>query len=82
MRALAMRHTAVPTGERDAFRTRARAARLHYTGAGCRYWMYEEAELPGVYVEFFEAPDKDTLVRAHSTTKQPPSRVYVEVDLT
>jgi hypothetical protein len=82
MRALAMRHTAVPTGEREAFRKRADAARSHYAQAGCKYWVFEDDELPGAYVEFFEAPDKATLVRAHSTSKHAPSRLYVEVDLT
>ena len=82
MRALSMRHTAVPSGDRDAFRTRAREASSYYAGAGCRYWVYEDGELPGAFVEFFEAPDKDALTRAHGGTKQPPSRLYVEVDLT
>ncbi len=82
MRALSMRHTVVPASEREAFRTRARAARAHYTGAGCRYWVYEEDQLSDGYVEFFEAADKETLVRAHGATSQPPSRLYLEVDLT
>lgn len=82
MRALSVRHTVVPSDARDDFRTRAREARAHYVGAGCRYWVYEEDALPGAYVEFFEASDKETLVRAHHGTSQPPSRLYVEVDLT
>ena len=82
MRAVSMRHTVVPSGDRDAFRTRSREARTHYTSAGCRYWVYEEDDLHGAYVEFFEAPDKETLEKAHLTAKQPPSRLYIEVDLT
>ena len=82
MRALAMRHSAVPTGDRDAFRARAREAQAQYTGAGCRYWVYEDAELPGAYVEFFEAESKEMLEKANSGAKQPPSRMYLEVDLT
>ena len=77
-----MRHTTVPTSERDAFRKHARETRTHYTDAGCRYWMYEEADLPGAYVEFFESSDKEALVRAHATAAQPAPRLYVEVDLT
>ena len=77
-----MRHTVVPSADRAAFRERAREARTHYTGAGCRYWLYEEDNLPGAYVEFFEGSDKETLAQAHRSTKQPPSRLYVEVDLT
>jgi hypothetical protein len=82
MRALSMRHTVVPTAEREAFRTRSREVKAHYKKAGCNYWLFEEGDLPGAYVEFFEGPDKDTLEKAHSTTKQPPSRLYVELDLT
>jgi len=82
MRAVSMRHTVAPAGDRNAFLARARETQMHYTGAGCRYWLYEEDDLPGAYVEFFEASDKATLERAHKSTKQPPSRLYVEVDLT
>ena len=77
-----MRHTVVPSGDRDAFRKRARETRTHYTGAGCRYWLYEESDLPGAYVEFFEASDAQALARAHDSSTQAPSRLYVEVDLT
>jgi hypothetical protein len=77
-----MRHTVVPSGDREAFRKRALASQAHYTGAGCRYWLYEEDDLPGAFVEFFEASDKETLARAHGTSTQSPSRLYVEVDLT
>ena len=82
MRALSMRHTVVPTAEREAFRSRTRDVRAHYKNAGCNYWLFEEGDLPGAYVEFFEGPDKGTLEKAHSTNKHPPSRVYVEIDLT
>ncbi|HEX7938905.1 MAG TPA: hypothetical protein VF483_07905 [Gemmatimonadaceae bacterium] len=77
-----MRHTVVPVADRDAFRKRASTTRAHYTGAGCRYWIYEEADLPGAYVEFFESSDKDALARAHAGADQPAPRLYVEVDLT
>lgn len=82
MRALSMRHTVVPSGERDAFRKRVHETRTHYAGAGCRYWVYEEEDLRGAYVEFFEAPDKETLAKAHDGSDQPAPRLYVEVDLT
>jgi hypothetical protein len=84
-RAVSMRHTVVPTGNRDEFRAKATATRSHYTGAGCRYWLYEEDQLPGAYVEFFEASDQETLERAHRSAQGGPhasARVYVEVELT
>jgi hypothetical protein len=79
-----MRHTVVPSAERAGFRDRARAARRHYAGAGCSYWLFEEASLPGAYVEFFEGKDRETLVRAHRNAPDPVSdaaRLYVEVEL-
>ena len=80
-----MRQTIVPSHDRDEFRDRARQALAHYSGKGCRYWLFEEASLPGAYVEFFEANDRDTLVQAHRDAPQPvldSARLYVEVDLT
>jgi len=83
-RAVSMRHTAVPSGDREDFRVRARESRAHYANAGCRYWLYEEDQLPGAFVEFFEASDQDTLANAHRGargTAHQSSRVYLEVEL-
>jgi hypothetical protein len=84
-RAISMRQTVVPTGDRDEFLERAGRARTHYSGRGCQYWLFEEATLPGAYVEFFEASDRNTLLAAHSDAPQPileSARMYVEVELT
>ena len=46
--------------------------------------MYEEASLPGAFLEFFEAADPETLARAHAGAPDPvldPNRVYKEVEL-
>lgn len=78
-----MRHTVVPAGERDAFRSRARETLRRYADAGCRYWLYEEDESPGAYVEFYEAADAATLRQAHDAAAADATpRFYVEVDLT
>jgi hypothetical protein len=79
-----MRQTIVPSGERDEFRERARQSQTHYAGKGCQYWLFEEASLPGAYVEFFEANDRETLLRAHRDAPQPvleSARMYIEVEL-
>jgi hypothetical protein len=84
-RAISIRQTIVPSGERDEFRERARQSRSHYSGKGCRYWLFEEASLPGAYVEFFEGNDRDALLAAHREAPQPvleSARMYVEVELT
>lgn len=83
-RAISIRHTIVPSGDRDDFRGRSARSHAHYSGAGCRYWLFEESGLPGAYVEFFEAPDADTLLRAHRSAPDPlvdTARMYIEVDM-
>lgn len=83
-RAVSMRHTVAPAAERGEFRERARRSRQHYLSAGCKYWLFEENGLAGAYVEFFEAPDAETLQRAHRSAPDPivdTARVYAEVDL-
>jgi hypothetical protein len=83
-RAISIRHTIVPSNDRDEFRVRAGKSHAHYSRAGCHYWLFEEAGLPGAYVEFFEAPDPDTLQRAHRSAPVAivdSARMYVEVDL-
>jgi hypothetical protein len=46
--------------------------------------VFEEANLPGAFLEFVEAPDADTLARAHAAAPDPaldPARIYREVEL-
>jgi hypothetical protein len=84
-RAISFRHTVVPLGDKKEFRERARTARAHYSAQGCVYALFEEASLPGAYVEFFEASDRETLLRAHRGAPDPvrdSARMYVEVELT
>jgi hypothetical protein len=84
-RAISIRHTVVPLADRKDFRARARAARAHYAGQGCHYWLFEEASLPGAYVEFFEGKDRESLQNAHRGAPDPvreSARLYVEVELT
>lgn len=85
-RAISIRHTVVPASEKNEFRERARRVLAHYAEKGCHYWLFEESTLPGAYVEFFEANDRDTLLRAHRAAPPPnpvleSARMYVEVDL-
>jgi hypothetical protein len=46
--------------------------------------VFEEAGLPGAFLEFFEAPDAATLASAHASAPDrvlDPARVYHEVEL-
>lgn len=63
-RVLTMQRTAVPLGERKRFLERVVVRRGHYEQAGCRYWVFEETQVPGAFLEFIEAGDERTLVEA------------------
>jgi hypothetical protein len=83
-RALAMQRTIVPAGERKKHLERARMRRTYYQHANCRYWVFEEAGLPGAFIEFVEALDRDTLDTALENAPDrlvDPARVYEEVEL-
>ncbi len=83
-RALTIQRTLVTPGERERFHDQLRRKQDYYTKANCRFWAFEEAELPGAFLEFFEAADAETLARAHASAPEPildPNRVYREVEL-
>jgi hypothetical protein len=83
-RILSIQRTLVTPPDRDRFHERLRRKREYYAKANCRFWAFEEAGLPGAFLEFFEAADADTLRRAHAAAPDPvldPNRVYNEVEL-
>jgi hypothetical protein len=83
-RSLVMQRTIVTPGERDRFFERARQRRAHYASQRCRYWLFEESELPGAFIEFAESEDAAALVAALSAAPEPvidPARLYLEVEL-
>ena len=83
-RALTSQRSVVLGPEREAFLQRLRARRDYYTKAGCNYWVFEEWEMPGAFVEFIEAPDPKRLREAivNAPERGPGSaRIYEEVEL-
>jgi len=83
-RALTVQRTLVTPPERKKFAERLKRNREYYAQANCRYWVFEEAGLPGAFLEFFEAADPQTLARAHASAPErvlDPARVYHEVEL-
>ena len=83
-RALTVQRTLVPPQDRKRYADRIARRREYYAGAGCRFWAFEEAALPGAFLEFFEAPDVATLARAHEHAPDPildAGRMYLEVEL-
>ena len=83
-RALTIQRTLVTPSDRDRFHDKLRKKADYYTKANCRFWVFEEAGLPGAFLEFFEAADAETLSRAHAAAPEQvldPNRVYQEVEL-
>ena len=82
-RALTIQRTLVTPPERERFHERLRRKKAYYATANCKYWVFEEAGLPGAFLEFFEASDAETLARAHAGAPDQvldPNRVYTEVE--
>jgi len=83
-RALTVQRTLVTPPEREKFAQKLQRTHAYYAAAGCRYTVFEEAGLPGAFLEFFEAPDAETLARAHASAPDrvlDPTRIYHEVEL-
>ena len=83
-RALTMQRTLVLPPQRKTFFERLGRKKRYYAEANCRFWVFEEAGLPGAFLEFIEAPDTATLARAQAGSPDPlldPGRVYIEVEI-
>ena len=84
-RALTVQRTLVLPPERKRFFERLSRKKRYYADANCHYWAFEEAGLPGAFLEFIEAPDRETLAQAQAGAPDPlldPGRVYTEVEIT
>ena len=83
-RALTVQRTLVTPQDRKKFAEKLKRNREYYAAANCRYWVFEEASLPGAFLEFYEAADPQTLARAHAAAPErvlDPARIYHEVEL-
>lgn len=83
-RFLTMHRTIVPQSDRKRYVERMRDKREYYARANCRFYVFEEAQLKGAFLEFFEADDLDTLANAHARAPESlvdPARIYREVEL-
>jgi hypothetical protein len=83
-RVLSIHRITVTPAERARYYERLQRKRRHYESAGCKFWVFEEAGLPGAFLECFEAGDAATLTRAHAEAPESvldPNRLYNEVEL-
>jgi len=77
--ALTMNRTIVPTPDRERFLARARALRTHYQSRGCQYWVFEDADIGGAFVEFAEGSDTTTLSDAYASAPVEPLQLGGDV---
>jgi hypothetical protein len=83
-RALTIQRSIVPLSDRKKFMEKLRSRRAYYAAANCRFWVFEETDLAGAFIECIEASDEDTL--ANAIAKAPEqyvdaARIYHEVQL-
>ena len=56
-RVLTIQRAMVPVTERERYMARLRDREAYYKDADCRFWVFEEVGLPGLFIEFTEAGD-------------------------
>jgi hypothetical protein len=82
-RALTIVRSKVARHERDAYFAGLRDRRDRLRAAQCNFWVYEDPGDPGLFIEFTEARDADTLAAAHAAVadSETPAPILTEVDL-
>jgi hypothetical protein len=83
-RSLTIQRSIVPLSERKKYMLKLHARKAYYTGASCKFWVFEETDLAGAFIEFIEAEDPSVLAKA--LAEAPESlvdafRIYQEVEL-
>lgn len=83
-RSLTIQRAMVPAVDRAKYLASLRAKLAHYQSADCRFWVFEEVGLPGLFIEFTEAGDVEQLRAAHAKAPErprDPNRIYTEVEI-
>ena len=82
-RALTIERSKVSRHERDAYFAALRERRGQLKAADCNFWFYEDPGVPGLFFEFTEARDADTLVagRASISEAEDSAPILTEVEL-
>ena len=83
-RALTIHRTIVTPPEREKYFARSRARAEWFKRANCNFWVFEEVNLPGAFIEFTEGPSRAVLTAALAEAPEgggDTGRVYQEVEL-
>jgi hypothetical protein len=83
-RALTVERSKVSRHERDAYFAGLRDRRDRLEAAACNFWVYEDPSAPGLFIEFTEARDTDTLIAGRSAVFESDTgaSILTEVELT
>jgi hypothetical protein len=79
-----MKRTIVPAPDRARYLDKLQRRKAYFTGAGCNFWVFEEAALNGAFIEFTEAPDRDVLQAALADAPEQlldANRIYQEISI-
>ena len=76
-RALTIVRSKVSRHERDAYFAGLRARRTRLKAAACNFWVYEDPGDPGLFIEFTEARDADTLVAGRAAVSDSDSGAQI-----
>jgi hypothetical protein len=83
-RALTIQRSIVPLNDRKKYMEKLRMRQSYYAAANCKFWVFEESDLAGAFMEFIEAGDAATLTRALEGAPDhivDTARIYQEVEL-
>lgn len=82
-RVLATHGLHFPVEQRADVLAALRARKAALTRHHCNYWVFEDVNLPGVLLEFYEAPTRETLVLARDAigVEAPGQPIFSEVEL-
>jgi hypothetical protein len=83
-RVLTMQRSIVPKPDRQKYLGRLPTRKAYYVRSKCRFWVFEDTELTGAFVEFMEADDLETLLVAKADAPEQHERpvpIYREVEL-
>ncbi len=83
-KALTIQRTVIPSAERARYLKLLQTKLAHFTASRCRFWVFEDAELRGAFVEFTEADDVETLAAAQANAPTSilfPIRIYEQVEI-
>lgn len=82
-RALTIVRSKVSRHEREAYFAALRDRRDRLRASQCNFWVYEDTGEPGLFIEFTEARDADTLIAARSAVSdsEATAQILTEVEL-